>query len=62
VDLYALGCVAYWLLTGTMVFEGETAMQVMMQHVQAEQTRPSLWVDLLIPEALETPVLDCLEK
>ena len=41
VDLYALGCVAYWLLTGKMVFEGENAMQVMMQHVQAEPKRPS---------------------
>jgi hypothetical protein len=36
VALSALGCVAYWLLTGRMVFEGETAMQVMIQHVQAE--------------------------
>ena len=39
VDLYALGCVAYWLLTGKMVFEGESAMQVMIQHVQAEPKR-----------------------
>src|SRR6476646_5627862 len=32
VDLYALGCVAYWLLTGKMVFEGENAVQVMLHH------------------------------
>jgi eukaryotic-like serine/threonine-protein kinase len=62
VDLYALGCVAYWLLTGTMVFEGENAMQVMVQHVQAEPKRPSDRVDLPIPPALEELVMECLEK
>ena len=62
VDLYALGCVAYWLLTGRMVFEGENAMQVMIQHVQAEPKRPSQWVDLPIPAALEALVMECLEK
>jgi serine/threonine-protein kinase len=62
VDLYALGCVAYWLLTGRMVFEGETAMQVMMQHVQAEPTRTSQRVELPVPAALEELVMGCLEK
>jgi serine/threonine-protein kinase len=62
VDLYALGCVAYWLLTGTMVFEGETAMQVMFQHVQATPRRPSARTDLPIPAALESLVMECLEK
>ena len=62
VDLYALGCVAYWLLTGKMVFEGENAMQVMMQHAQAEPKRPSHRVDLPIPAALEDLVMECLEK
>jgi eukaryotic-like serine/threonine-protein kinase len=62
VDLYALGCVAYWLLTGTMVFEGENAIQVMMQHARAEPTRPSQRVDRPIPAALENLILECLEK
>ncbi len=26
-DLYAVGCVAYWLITGTTLFEGRTAME-----------------------------------
>ena len=62
VDLYALGCVAYWLLTGMMVFEGENPMQVMMKHAQAEPKRPSDRVDLPIPAALEALVMECLEK
>jgi serine/threonine-protein kinase len=62
VDLYALGCVAYWLLTGMLVFEGENALQVMMQHAQVEPRRPSQRVDQSIPAALEELVMQCLEK
>ena len=40
-DLYALGCVAYWLLTGRLVFEADTPVKMMLLHVQAE-TDPSL--------------------
>ena len=62
VDLYALGCVAYWLLTGMLVFEGETAMQVMLQHAQAEPRRPSERAGRPIPPALEDLIMQCLEK
>jgi serine/threonine-protein kinase len=62
VDIYALGCVAYWLLTGMLVFEGDNPMQVMMQHATAAPRRPSARVDLPIPAALEQLVMDCLEK
>ena len=41
-DLYSLGCVAYYLLTGRQVFEGDTVMQVFAQHLQAAPTPPSL--------------------
>src|SRR5262249_25471813 len=33
-DIYAVGCVAYWLVTGQLVFSGRTAMETMMQHAQ----------------------------
>ncbi len=62
VDLYALGCVAYWLLTGKMVFEGQNAVQVMMQHAQAEPQRPSARIGRAMPAALEALVMECLEK
>jgi serine/threonine-protein kinase len=60
-DVYALGCVAYWLLTGKEVFEG-TGLRVMLHHVQTQPTPPSARTDRVIPPALESIVLACLEK
>jgi len=62
VDIYALGCVAYWLLTGKLVFEGDNAMQVMMQHATAEPRRPSARIGRAMPAGLEELVMECLEK
>jgi eukaryotic-like serine/threonine-protein kinase len=62
VDLYALGCVAYWLLTGSMVFTGENAVQVMLQHAQAEPKPPSQRTARPIPAALEELIMQCLAK
>ena len=62
VDIYALGCVAYWLLTGQLVFEGENAMKTMLAHVQDEPQPPSRRTELEIPPALDDIVLSCLEK
>jgi tRNA A-37 threonylcarbamoyl transferase component Bud32 len=60
-DVYALGCVAYWLLTGKEVFEG-TGLRVMLHHVQTPPTPPSARTDRAIPQALESIVLACLAK
>jgi eukaryotic-like serine/threonine-protein kinase len=62
VDLYALGCVAYWLLTGKTVFEGESAIQVMLHHAHTPPPRPSLRVEWPIPAPLEDLLMECLEK
>jgi serine/threonine-protein kinase len=61
VDLYALGCVAYWLLTGKLVFEGNT-MEVLFHHAQTPPPKPSLRVELPIPAPLEGLIMECLEK
>jgi len=61
-DIYALGCVAYYLLTGELVFDADTPMKMFMQHVQAEPMPPSLRSELPIPSALEALVLACLSK
>jgi serine/threonine-protein kinase len=61
-DLYALGCVAYYLLTGQQVFEGETVMQVIGKHLQAVPVPPSQRVPFAISPGLEAVVLACLAK
>ncbi len=61
-DIYALGCVAYWLLTGTLVFEGATAAAVMAAHIRDQPDPPSTRTELAIPAALEKLVLECLSK
>jgi serine/threonine-protein kinase len=61
-DVYALGCVAYFLLTGQLVFEGDTSMKVLLQHVQAPPVPPSHRTELPIPRELDELVLACLQK
>ena len=62
VDLYALGCVGYWLLTGKLVFEGKSAVEVMFHHAHTPPSRPSTRSELPIPASLEELVMECLEK
>ncbi len=61
-DVYALGCVAYYLLTGQLVFEADTSMKMLLQHVQAKPMPPSSRTELRIPRELDELVLACLEK
>jgi len=61
-DVYALGCVAYYLLTGQLVFEADTPMQMLMQHLRAEPVPPSQRTELPIPRPLEELVMACLQK
>jgi serine/threonine-protein kinase len=62
VDLYALGCVGYWLLTGKLVFGGRNAAEVMFHHAHTPAPRPSTRSELPIPAPLEDLVMECLEK
>jgi serine/threonine-protein kinase len=61
-DLYALGCVAFWLLTGRVVFEAATITAAIIAHVQREPVPPSAVSELPVPGALDRIVLDCLAK
>ncbi len=61
-DLYSLGCVAYYLLTGHLVFEGDTPLQTILKHLQHPPVPPSQRTDQPIPAELEALVLACLEK
>ena len=61
-DVYAAGCVAFWLLTGRTVFTGATTMETMLRHVRDVPPAPSQLSELPIPPALDALVLRCLAK
>jgi tRNA A-37 threonylcarbamoyl transferase component Bud32 len=61
-DVYSLGCVAYWLLTGQLVFESASAMEMIVHHARAQPVPPSERTETEVPESLERTILACLEK
>jgi serine/threonine-protein kinase len=62
VDLYSLGCVAYWLVTGALVFEGPGAIKVMFNHVNTAPEPPSARSAHALPPEFEALILECLAK
>jgi serine/threonine-protein kinase len=61
-DVYSLGCVAYFLLTGELVFEADTSMKMLMQHLHAQPEPPSLRTEIPVPRELDDLILACLQK
>ena len=61
-DLYGLGCVAYWLATGCLVFEEKGATATMLAHVSKAPVPPSQRSEMPVPASLERAILMCLEK
>jgi serine/threonine-protein kinase len=61
-DIYGVGCVAYYLLTGTLVFDERSPMSMALAHVEKEPEPPSNRTELPIPASLERIVMACLEK
>jgi serine/threonine-protein kinase len=61
-DLYALGCIAFFMLTATTVFVDENPMAVALKHVQDAPDRPAQRTELPIAPDLEAVIMRCLEK
>jgi serine/threonine-protein kinase len=61
-DLYALGCVGYYLVTAQRIFEGTHPMQVLLQHLKSDPVPPSERLGSPIPVALERLLMQCLAK
>ncbi len=61
-DLYALGCVGYWLLTAQFVFDQTNMTAMVLDHVKTLPVPPSQRSDTAIPEDLERVIMHCLEK
>jgi hypothetical protein len=60
-DLYALGAVGYFLLSGRRLFDGHNAIDVCIQHITKEPA-PLSSVANAVPAALEAAVMRCLRK
>jgi eukaryotic-like serine/threonine-protein kinase len=61
-DLYSLGCVAYYLLTGRHVFQRKTVIETVLAHLNTEPERPGAVSEFNVPSALEALILQCLAK
>jgi serine/threonine-protein kinase len=61
-DIYSLGAVAYYLLTGQPVFSGDTPIEVCMRHLTEPPLPPSLALGRPLPRAFEDVVMSCLAK
>ncbi len=61
-DVYALGCVAYWLLTAERVFDAATRHDMLIMHAHQKPQRPSRRLGRPLHEGLEALVMRCLEK
>jgi serine/threonine-protein kinase len=61
-DMYALGCVGYFLITGHPVFEGKTAVEICGHHLNALPVLPGERLGAPVPEMLSALVMSCLQK
>jgi serine/threonine-protein kinase len=61
-DIYAIGCVGYWLLTGHRVFEATTRADMLVMHAHQKPILPSKRVDLPVDPTLEKIIMSCLAK
>lgn len=61
-DLYAVGAVGYYLLTGKPVFEGQSVLDIVQKHALSAPEPPSQRVQVPINVELESLIMQCLEK
>jgi serine/threonine protein kinase len=61
-DLYAVGAVGYFLLTGQSVFDVNSLAELLQKHVSADPDPPSSRLNHPITAELESAIMACLEK
>jgi tRNA A-37 threonylcarbamoyl transferase component Bud32 len=61
-DLYAVGLVGYFLLTGKPVFDGKNVVDICSKHLHDRPVRMSVRLGRSVPADLERVILSCLEK
>jgi hypothetical protein len=61
-DLYALGAVAYELITGLAIFEHTTAFEICRKHVEIDPVLPAVRLGRPLPPILQSVIMKCLSK
>jgi serine/threonine-protein kinase len=61
-DIYAVGALGYYLLTGQHVFDGEVVADILSHHLRTIPERPSKRLGRTLPTEVEEVVLACLAK
>ena len=61
-DLYALGAVGYFLVTGRPLFDGRTVAEIIGHHLHTEPEPPSRRLGRDLPRDIEQVILQCLRK
>lgn len=61
-DIYAVGAVGYFLLTGTPVFPGQSVVELCNMHVNQPPQPPSERMGKPVSQELEHAILSCLDK
>jgi eukaryotic-like serine/threonine-protein kinase len=61
-DIYALGVVGYYMLTGKRLFEGRTVVEICSKHLTEAPASPSTRLGRPIAADLERVILSCLSK
>ena len=60
-DIYSTGVVLFEIFTGELPFKGQSAMQIMLKHLEEPPPAPrTIWPE--VPPKLEAVILRCLEK
>jgi len=61
-DIYNLGAVIYWMLTGSPPFDSGSSIETLVDHLKTVPKKPSEVTELTIPKELDDLVMKCLEK
>ena len=61
-DLYALGAVGYFLVTGSPMFSSKNIVEIVAHHLHTVPTPPSQRTERTVPPDLEAMLTRCLAK